>query len=342
MSTEIEIASYAAAEISAQINDWFKEAEDARVTSVDNCRVIIAPHGESHSSGRTAAFAYSAVNMSQYKRVIILSPYHLQTSTMCCHSRFDAYDTPFGQLRVDNEVNDYLKMFRAVSISRGLLEEDDFSFERQMTFIKKAAKDHDIRVVPIRIGVGFPFQRMEDHVGFHLSRYIKEPDTLFVVSSNFTRWGRCVDDYILKHPYLFPMTISVFDQCGQSNSAYTYYRPSPQAEGRMLNNTNGVDTSKGEALIHESIAGLDYEAWDILKDALSDPHQAHTKWTEYLNKTENTICGRHSVGVLLGALRHANLEYKGEVVLTHYEQSCTATTSVVDCSVSYLAGYMAF
>jgi predicted class III extradiol MEMO1 family dioxygenase len=50
--------------------------------------------------------------------------------------------------------------------------------------------------------------------------------------------------------------------------------------------------------------------------------QAQTEFSNYLKETKNTICGRHPIGVLLGAL--AALEEQGskmELRFTRYEVS---------------------
>lgn len=67
--------------------------------------------------------------------------------------------------------------------------------------------------------------------------------------------------------------------------------------------------------------------------------EAHTDFAGYLKETKNTICGRHPIGVLLGAV--AELE-KGEnkvmeLEWVRYEQS-SACLTVRDSSVSYASG----
>jgi len=71
-------------------------------------------------------------------------------------------------------------------------------------------------------------------------------------------------------------------------------------------------------------------------------YQAHHNFTEYLARTKNTICGRHPIGVLLGAL--SELEKGGrssEVKWVRYEQS-SKCFSIKDSSVSYASAYVKF
>ena len=69
-------------------------------------------------------------------------------------------------------------------------------------------------------------------------------------------------------------------------------------------------------------------------------HSAHHDFAEYLSRTKNTICGRHPIGVLLGAI--STLEKNGTVAKlqwVRYEQSSQCVT-INDSSVSYASAYV--
>lgn len=69
---------------------------------------------------------------------------------------------------------------------------------------------------------------------------------------------------------------------------------------------------------------------------------AHHDFTEYLRRTKNTICGRHPIGVLLGAL--SVLEKDGRapsLAWVRYEQS-SECRNINDSSVSYASAYVKF
>jgi len=71
---------------------------------------------------------------------------------------------------------------------------------------------------------------------------------------------------------------------------------------------------------------------------------AHDEFAKYMARTRNTICGRHPIGVLLGAV--ASLEATGAISLpmlkwVRYEQSSRCAT-VDDSSVSYASAYVKF
>ena len=81
---------------------------------------------------------------------------------------------------------------------------------------------------------------------------------------------------------------------------------------------------------------------EILTLPPSKASQAHHDFSGYLNRTNNTICGRHPIGVLLGAL--SELEKGGrssEIRWVRYEQS-SKCFNIKDSSVSYASAYVKF
>jgi AmmeMemoRadiSam system protein B len=58
----------------------------------------------------------------------------------------------------------------------------------------------------------------------------------------------------------------------------------------------------------------------------------HKGFAKYLKLQKNTICGRHPIGVLLGAIIASSIEFN--VNFIHYSQSEKATKAT-DSSVSY-------
>ena len=167
----------------------------------------------------------------------------------------------------------------------------------------------DIRIVPIL--VGSISTSSEATYGKLLAPYLAAPRTLFVVSSDFCHWG--------------------------IRFRYTYYNhPStgPTSLDRSTTPANGFP-------IYESIRELDHRGMDAIQfGAGKTAGEAYEGFAGYLKETKNTICGRHPIGVLLGAAKE--LEEKeggGGWVLewVRYEQS-SACLTVRDSSVSYASG----
>ena len=101
----------------------------------------------------------------------------------------------------------------------------------------------------------------EEYFGKLLAPYFDDESTLFVISSDFCHWGSRFK----------VLSINIL----QNNSfQYTYY-------------------NKDDGEIHESIEKLDKRGM-----ALIEKHDAKG-FEDYLSETDNTICGRNPIMVLL-------------------------------------------
>ena len=145
--------------------------------------------------------------------------------------------------------------------------------------------------------------------------------------------------------------------------------------GTRLTLSNARSTISPSYPIYKSITALDNEAMDVLtlpvlpgEERPSSPFardshsnsvtneqtpaaHAHTAFASYLRRTKNTICGRHPIGVLLGAL--GTVERDGlwskerdekdgvRIQFVRYEHS-SECENVEDSSVSYASAYVVF
>ncbi|EDW24869.1 GL23150 [Drosophila persimilis] len=130
------------------------------------------------------------------------------------------------------------------------------------------------------------------------------------------QYGSLLSTYFMDPTNLFVIS-SDFCHWGQRFS-YTYY-----------------DRSCGQ--IHKSIEKLDKQGMDLI-ETLSP-----TAFTEYLRKYNNTICGRHPIGVMLGAVKalqdqgYDKMSFK----FLQYAQS-SQCLDMEDSSVSYASGSLVF
>ena len=127
----------------------------------------------------------------------------------------------------------------------------------------------------------------------------------------------------------------------------TFYYPSPPASteedevtGVRLTRSNAPKSISPDFPIHASISALDREAMDILTLPPSTGLEAHKAFSSYLSRTKNTICGRHPIGVLLGALAEVEARESKQVTLewVKYAQSSQCFT-ISDSSVNYASTY---
>jgi len=167
----------------------------------------------------------------------------------------------------------------------------------------------DVQIVPIL--VGSISTSAEGAFGKLLAPYLASPTTLFVISSDFCHWG--------------------------TRFRYTHYSDPHNGPVSLGRGT----TPAQDHPIHESIKDLDRKGMDAIAfggEGGKTAGEAHDAFAGYLDETKNTICGRHPIGVLLGAVKE--LEEGGgeggglELEWTRYEQS-SACLTVKDSSVSY-------
>ncbi|KRX05425.1 hypothetical protein PPERSA_05534 [Pseudocohnilembus persalinus] len=88
---------------------------------------------------------------------------------------------------------------------------------------------------------------------------------------------------------------------------------------------------KQDGQIHQSIEKLDKKGMEFIEK------QDSKKFNEYLQDTDNTICGRHPIGILLQIIENSKFKEQLKTQFLQYAQSnkCTKQT---DSSVSYAAG----
>lgn len=212
-----------------QLHSWLDKVPSS-IDNVDlpiaNLKAIIAPHAGYSYSGPAAAWAYKCLDKSRIKRIFILGPSHHVYLDGCALTKCDQYETPLGNLIIDKETVAELRQtgkFSDMSIST---DEDEHSIEMHLPYTFAVAPE--AKIVPIL--VGSISTRKEKEFGKLLAPYLSDPETIFIVSSDFCHWGR--------------------------RFSYTYYE-----ENGKVTHLSG-NTS---APIHESISRLDHEGMDIIE-----------------------------------------------------------------------------
>lgn len=302
--------------LNKELREWLQQVEPTDETfPVQGCKAVIAPHAGYSYSGPTAAWAYKAIDTTGITRVFILGPSHHFYMNGCALSSCEEYETPIGNLPLDQDTINELRAtgkFEALSLQA---DEDEHSLEMHLPYVRKVFEGKDIKIVPIVVGA--INEEKEAEYGAILAPYLAKPDTICVVSSDFCHWG--------------------------TRFSYTYYYPDEEASSR-----SGFDLSRSvkpspSYPIHESITRLDKDAMDILTIPPKSAETAHRDFARYLQKTKNTICGRHPIGVLFGAMAVLEKEegVKPLVKWVRYEQS-SQCESIRDSSVSYASAYVKF
>ncbi|KAL1892912.1 hypothetical protein Sste5346_006805 [Sporothrix stenoceras] len=299
------------AELSDELDGWL----DGVPATVDGNSLPIP--------GARAVIAPS-LDLRQAKRVFVLGPSHTYYLRGCALTTFDKFATPFGDFQVDAAV---LAELRSTGKFNDIPRHNDVrehSLEMHLPYIWKVLERTVGNnrtwptLVPIMVGDGDGVA--EKAYGELLLPYLEDPDNAFVVSSDFCHWGR----------------------------NFQFWQYSPDADFtkiRSLPSRAGSRPASSEPPIHEFIHTLDKAAFDVIETGVQ------ADFVQYLHLTENTICGRHPISVVMAALEllaaktppTATAAGKGrqKFAFVKYDRSELARTTS-DSSVSYASAYAIF
>ncbi|BGP42609.1 hypothetical protein JCM10450v2_006714 [Rhodotorula kratochvilovae] len=331
-----------------QLSTWLeatakpKEGEPLKEAPIKGCKAIIGPHAGYSYSGPAAAFAYRCIDVEAIKRVFVLGPSHHLYLDGCALSKCKQYETPVGNLPLDLDTIAELKATERFEDMDIKTDEDEhrgvrFSTHtlRQRRYIRKVFEGRDIKLVPIL--VGSISTASEKSFGTLLAPYLADPATLFVVSSDFCHWGSRFR-YTHYHP-----PSSSDPSAGKALTAGTLAQTVP--DGEVWRGIEKLDKLGMEAIAFSLPPSGGAGAYADADAASKPPSAAHDHFAAYLKATRNTICGRHPIGVLLGAL--SALENDDEWMRrgvrcewVRYEQS-SRVRSMGDSSVSYASAFVA-
>ncbi|KAJ3824966.1 MEMO1 family [Lentinula raphanica] len=303
-------------ELASELSGWLENVQGTDPPyPIAGCKAVIAPHAGYSYSGPAAAWAYKSIDTTGIKRVFILGPSHHLYLDGCALSNCKEFATPVGNLPLDLETISELRdtgKFDSLDIDA---DEAEHSLEMHLPYVRTIFQGMDISIVPIMVGAISTQSEMT--YGQLLAPYLAREDTFCVVSSDFCHWGM--------------------------RFSYTFYYKEPKPDNQPGINLSRSIAPSDSHPIHESISRLDHEAMDILTLPSSSASKVHNEFARYLTRTKNTICGRHPIGVLLGAL--ATLEETQGIQPTikwvRYEQS-SACRTVRDSSVSYASAWIKF
>ena len=241
----------------------------------------------------------------------MLGPSHTYYLRGCALTTFAEYATPFGNLVVDRDVVErldgsgkFVSMPRRNELSEHSLEMHlPYLWKRlQQTYGADGGAGGFPTIVPILVGSGNEAQ--EKAFGELLAPYFSDPEAAVIVSSDFCHWG----------------------------SRFQY---SPCYRNGSFQDVQELVRDPTDPPIHEAIKMLDDMAMDAVKTGV------HAKFVGVIDETDNTVCGRHPIGLVMAALEvlaKGTGSGRGKFRFVRYERS-SLVTSRRDSSVSYAAAY---
>lgn len=172
------------ADLSAQLQSWMDQAD----VSCGGARAIIAPHAGYSYSGPTAAWAYRHINPEGVRRVFVLGPSHHVHLAGCALTRCIAYQTPLGELPIDQPLCAELLAtgdFETMDLS---VDEEEHSIEMHLPYIQQVMGDQPFTLVPILVGA--LSQASQSRYGEILAPFLGNAQNLIIISSDFCHWGK--------------------------------------------------------------------------------------------------------------------------------------------------------
>ncbi|KAJ1916317.1 hypothetical protein H4219_003845 [Mycoemilia scoparia] len=320
------VSGYLDKALDNELEGWL---EAAAVPLIDNIlsdrsntpksvRAIIGPHAGFAYSGPSAAFAYKCIDTKPIKRVFLPGPSHHVYLEDCALSSCDEWETLLGNLIIDNQIIGELYKTGHFRIIDKDVDKEEHSMVMHAPYIYKAFEEKINDIKLVPIMVGNLSYDAEKLYGELLAPYLKDKENL---GSRFRFTAYSSDE---DNPC---KSIVKLDYSYQTNSDL----PIP---------------------IWKSIENLDKEGMSSIETIV------HKDFDAYLKKSKNTICGRHPIGVLLGAVNKlfditlppplsnsANTKQtipgQPSLGFVKYAQS-SKVQDTRDSSVSYALGFLTF
>ena len=151
---------------------------------IDNIFGIVSPHAGYRYSGLTAAHAYNLIKNKKFENVIVLSPSHSEYFPGVSIFSGDAYETPLGEVKINNELKEkFIDSSSIIFQGDEGHSEDEHALEIQLPFLQVVLDNFEI--VPMVIGdqqKGFVFE-----LGEKVGELIDEK-TLVVASTDLSHF----------------------------------------------------------------------------------------------------------------------------------------------------------
>ena len=220
------------------------------------------------------------------------------------------------------------------------VDEDEHSIEMHLPYIHRLLQlrypntptSQYPPLVPIM--VGSTSVATEQAFGALLAPYLADPSNAFIISSDFCHWGLRFQYtyYVPQAPKpgpTLPLSSDILPHPGENLDEVEQHIELVSA-GQSLQRRDRV--TRDQPAIHESISSFDIASMAAITTGSTET------FLDIIQKTGNTVCGRHPIGVIMAALEHIDGQEgtKGKFHFIRYERS-SDVFDVTDSSVSYVS-----
>ena len=131
-----------------------KFLDDAQLPELDGEVVgVIAPHAGHIYSGGVAGYAFAALRSLSPSLVAVISPMHHPYNDPLITTAHDAYQTPLGNIPVDNDALNELDVVLKSELGFGLSpvpHDPEHSLEIELPFLQRALKS-EWKLLPVMV-----------------------------------------------------------------------------------------------------------------------------------------------------------------------------------------------
>ena len=195
---------------------------------VENLVALVAPHAGYVYSGPVAAYSYALLKGRKYDRVVVIAPSHYEAFGFASVYDGAAYQTPFGQVPVDQAFAAKLAKMSSLIRLSGVghtpsAEHPEHALEVQLPFLQRTLGQ--FQLVPIVMGdQSYDACRA---LGAALAKLVQGTNTLIVASSDLSHY----------HPY--DMAVKLDHKTLNAIEEYDYFDLSRNLESRVWEASGG-------------------------------------------------------------------------------------------------------
>ena len=149
---------------------------------------VVAPHAGHRYSGPVAGYAFAALRGRTPDLVAVLSPFHNFHNAPLLTPAYDAYETPLGQIPLDQTTLQALETLMKSTLGFGLTHisnDPEHSLEIELPFLQRALAS-DWKLLPIMVRAVEP--RVSQAVGKALAKVLQGKNAIFVASTDLSHY----------------------------------------------------------------------------------------------------------------------------------------------------------
>ncbi len=215
------------------------------------CRpvAIQVPHAGLIYSGGIAAKAYNRIRpyLNVISRVVLLGPAHRLPLRGMAVIGAEVWQTPLGPLQIDRELGDKLVDDGLVTVN-DMAHAQEHCLEVQLPFLQLL--DGALKVLPVLVG-----QTPSEDVAALISRVLREPQTLLVISSDLSHFhpyaeAQQIDRATLQQISHLATNITPQQACGcNALNGMLAYAAEQRLEAELLGYCNSGDTAGDQSRV---------------------------------------------------------------------------------------------